>query len=203
MVLSHLILGFVTSYIGYTPPSMLNITASKIRIENNKKIALQFILGASSIVLFQVFLAVLLSSFLTEYPEIIIWVKKIAILFFALLSVIFIYKGIAKDKAEEVKHIKNGFLFGLSLSSINMFAIPFFAVAHSSFVMHGWAMSGITCTSFFGLGTVLGTFSILSSYLFLAQRFKNKIIRYSKYFNLLIGIITGIVVLYSIIKLYF
>ncbi|WP_299156042.1 hypothetical protein [uncultured Tenacibaculum sp.] len=203
MILSHLALGFVTSYIGYTPPSMLNITASKICIENNRKIAYQFAFGASVIVLLQVLLAVLLSTFINDYPQIIIWVKKIAIFVFAIISVTFIYKGISKTKQKESKPIKNGFFFGLSLSSVNMFAIPFFAVAHSSFVMHGWAMSGLICTSVFGIGTVLGTFAILSSYLFFAQKFENKLIEYSKYFTILIGLITGFIAIYSAIKLYF
>lgn len=203
MILSHLMLGFVTSYIGYTPPSMLNITASKIRIENNKKVARQFIWGASLVVLFQVFLGVLLSSFLNEYPELINWVKKIAVIIFSILSVVFIYKGLSKSTKKESKEVKNGFLFGLSLSSINMFSIPFFAIAHSSFVMHGWAMSGLTCTSVFGVGTVLGTFAVLSSYIFLAQKLQGKLLAYSKYFNVFIGLITGCVAVYSAIKLYF
>ncbi|OSY87095.1 hypothetical protein WH52_13620 [Tenacibaculum holothuriorum] len=203
MILSHLVLGFVTSYIGYTPPSMLNITASKITIENNKKVARQFIWGASLVVLIQVFLAVLLSSFLEEYPELINWVKKTAVVVFAILSVVFIYKGLSKSKEVTSKTIQNGFLFGLSLSSINMFAIPFFAIAHSSFVMHGWAMSGLTCTSVFGIGTVLGTFAILSSYIYLAQKLQGKLLSYSKYLNVCIGIITGFVAIYSAVKLYF
>ena len=92
MILSHLVLGFVTSYIGYTPPSMLNITASKITIENNKKVARQFILGASIVVLIQVFLAIILSSFLEEFPQLIVWVKKIAVIIFAVLSIVFFKK---------------------------------------------------------------------------------------------------------------
>ncbi|CAL2103896.1 conserved membrane protein of unknown function [Tenacibaculum sp. 190130A14a] len=203
MILSHLVLGFVTSYIGYTPPSMLNITASKITIENNKKVARQFILGASVVVLVQVFLAILLASFLDEYPQLINWVKKIAVLIFAILSVVFLYKGFNTPKERASKTVKNGFLFGLSLSSINMFAIPFFAVAHSSFVMHGWAMSGITCTSVFGVGSVLGTFAILSNYMFLAQKLQDKLLAYSKYLTICIGIITGFVAIYSAVKLYF
>lgn len=203
MILSHLVLGFVTSYIGYTPPSMLNITASKITIENNKKVARQFIWGASLVVLIQVFLAVLLSSFLEENPELINWIKKVAVVIFAILSVVFIYKGLSKSKGVTSKTVKNGFLFGLSLSSINMFAIPFFAIAHSSFVMHGWAMSGLTCTSVFGIGTVLGTFTILSSYIYLAQKLQGKLLAYSKYLNVCIGIITGFVAIYSAVKLYF
>lgn len=203
MILSHLILGFITSYIGYTPPSMLNITASKIYIENNKKAARQFIIGASLVVLFQFFLAVKISEFLTEFPQLIYWVQNIAIIIFLILSMLFIYKGISYPKLSEVKPVKNGFIFGLSLSSINMFAIPFFAITHSSFVMHGWTTTSFTCVSVFGIGAVLGTFAILSSYIFVAKKIENKLIAYANYFNLVIGIITGVVAIYSAIKLYF
>ena len=68
MILSNLVLGFVTSYIGYMSPSMLNITASKIRLEKNKSEARKFIFGVLLIVVFQLFLAVKLASFLNEFP---------------------------------------------------------------------------------------------------------------------------------------
>ncbi len=202
MILSHLILGFVTSYVGFTPPSMLNLTASRIYIENNKETAFQFIIGASIIVLFQVFLAVKISETLESYPQLIYWVQNLAIIVFAMLSLFFIYKGLSIPQERNVKPVKNGFIWGLSLSSVNMFAIPFFAVAHSFFVMHGWATSELTCTSVFGIGTVLGTFAVLSCYLFLAKKFETKLIAYSKYFTLFIGLITGSIAIYSVLKLY-
>lgn len=203
MILSHLALGFITSYIGYTPPSMLNITASKIRIENNKRIARQFILGASVIVLLQVIIAISLLAVVDDFPFLIIYIKKSAILVFAVLSFIFLKKAFSKTKPTHPKLIKNGFLFGLSLSSINMFAIPFFAIAHSSFVMHNWVSTNITCTSYFGIGTVLGTFVVLNNYVYLAQKWKSKLTSFTKYFNLIIGSITGFVAIFSAIKLYF
>ncbi|MEE4001189.1 hypothetical protein V1T75_12670 [Tenacibaculum sp. FZY0031] len=203
MILSHLILGFITSYIGYTPPSMLNITASKIYIENDKKVARQFVVGVSLIVLVQFFLAVLLTGFFEKFPKLIFWIQSVAIVVFSLLSVLFTYKGLSKPKHKTEKVIKNGFLFGMSLSSVNMFAVPFFAIAHSSFVMNGWAMPGFICTSIFGIGTVLGIIAVLSSYIFLAKKVKTKLIFYTQYFNLFIGIITGIVAVYFIVKLYF
>lgn len=203
MILSHLVLGFVTSYIGYISPSMLNITASKIYIENDKKVARQFIIGASATVFIQVFLAIKISEFLEKQPQIIHWIQSLGIVIFSILSIIFIYKALSNQKEQQIKTIKNSFLFGLSLSFINMFAIPFFAITYSSFIMYGWVTYGFVCTSLFGLGTVLGTFTVLSSYVFLAKKVEGEIITYTKYFNLFIGIITGLVAIYSIIKLYF
>lgn len=202
MILSHLILGFATSYIGYTPPSMLNITASKISVESNKKTAYQFIYGASLVVLLQVFIAIFISSLIDTNPEIILTIKKLAIIAFGILSILFIYKSISKKKEQKSIPIKNGFVFGISLSLVNLFSIPFFAITHSAFVMHGWAETGFSCISFFGIGSVLGTFAVLYSYVFLAQKFENKLILISKYANLIIGIIVGSVAIYSASNLY-
>ncbi|MCD9584089.1 hypothetical protein LVK03_03235 [Tenacibaculum maritimum] len=202
MILSHLVLGFVTSYIGYTPPSMLNITASKIYVENNKRVARQFIKGVSFIVLFQVFLAIKLSELIGKYPSLIVKIQSLGTAIFLILSIVFICKGLAVKEPSQVKSIKNGFIFGAFLSSINMFSIPFFAILHSSFIMYGWATSGIICTTMFGLGTVLGTFAVLYSYLFLTKKIRGRLLHYTKYFNLVIGIITGVVAIYSMIKLY-
>ncbi|WP_024740356.1 hypothetical protein [Tenacibaculum maritimum] len=198
MILSHLVLGFVTSYIGYTPPSMLNITASKIYVENNKRVARQFIKGVSFIVLFQVFLAIKLSELIGKYPSLIVKIQSLGTAIFLILSIVFICKGLAVKEPSQVKSIKNGFIFGAFLSSINMFSIPFFAILHSSFIMYGWATSGIICTTMFGLGT----FAVLYSYLFLTKKIGGRLLHYTKYFNLVIGIITGVVAIYSMIKLY-
>ncbi len=202
MIISHLLLGFATSYIGYTPPSMLNLTASRIRIENDKKAAYQFMYGASLVVLVQVFLAVSLPSLLKMNPEIISTIEKIVVFLFAILSFLFVYKGVSSQKKKTQKPIKNPFAFGISLSFVNLFSIPFFALTHSIFVMHGWAETGISCISIFGIGSMLGTFAILYSYVFLAQRFENTLKVYSKYTNLSIGIILGLVAFYSASNIY-
>ena len=202
MFFSHLLLGFLISYAGYTPPSMLNITVSKIRVENNKKAAYLFILGASLVVFFQFFLAVLITSILHKFPQLIYWIKNLAILIFSILSITFIRKG-TTSKNKNLQPKKNTFLFGLSLSFINMFAIPFFVVTYSFLSLKGFINTELNYIITFAFGIFLGVAALLSSYVFLAQKFKSKLVSYTNSLNILIGIITGFLAIYTGIKLYF
>ncbi|MGB1041921.1 MAG: hypothetical protein ACPGU6_00875 [Tenacibaculum sp.] len=203
MSLSHLILGFLTSYLGFAAPSMLNITASKIYLENNIKIARQYIVGVSFMVFFQVLIAIEIFKVINKHPQLISQIEKIATIVFAVLSIVFIRKGMLSKKQNKSKSIHNGFLFGLSLSFVNMFAVPFFTIACSYLVMNGWKMTSNTQTSLFIAGTVLGVFTILNNYVFLAKKVKSKLLLYTKYFNFLIGIITGVMAVYTAVKVYF
>ncbi len=203
MILSNLVLGFVTSYIGYMSPSMLNITASKIRLEKNKSEARKFIFGVLLIVVFQLFLAVKLASFLNEFPELIINIKKTAAIVFLILSFFFIKKGLSGGTSQNKKRIKNSFSLGVMLSLINMFAIPFFIVEYNFFIMYGWLMKTISSIIFFGLGSLLGVFLVLSSYIFLVNKFENSLLRVVKFFNVFIGVVMGLVASYSFLISYF
>lgn len=202
MFFSHLLLGFIISYAGYTPPSMLNITVSKIRVENNKKAAYQFVLGASLVVFIQFFLAVLITSVLHQFPQLIYWIKNIGVVVFSILSINFLQKGITSKK-KDFKSKKNCFLFGISLSFINMFAIPFFVVAYSFLSLRGFINTNLNYIIVFAFGIFLGVVALLSSYVFLAQKFKSKLIPYTNSLNIFIGIITGFLAIYTGIKLYF
>lgn len=203
MILSNLVLGFVTSYIGYMSPSMLNITASKIRLEKSKSEAHKFILGVLLIVVLQLFVSISLMSFLNKYPELIAYLKKFAAIVFFILSIVFIKKGLTKKTSENRVYIEDSFSLGMVLSLINIFAIPFFIVEYKFFLMYGWLMKTTSSTIFFGLGSVLGVFLVLSSYVFLVNKFENNLLRVTKYFNVFIGIVMGLVALYSFLISYF
>lgn len=203
MILLHFLLGFATAYIGYTPPSMLNLTAIKIGIENDKKAVYHFMYGVSLVVLIQVLLAIFLSSFIKMNPDILSTIEHTAIILFTIVSILFISKGMFPQKSKEYKAIKNSFVFGISLSSINVFSIPFFVIMYGVFAMNGWVETGIFSSSLFGIGSMLGTFSLLNSYVILAQRFEKSLSGFTKYINLSIGTILGLVALYSASNLYF
>lgn len=202
MFLAHLLLGFIISYAGYVPPSMLNITVSKIRVKNNKKSAYQFISGVSLVVFFQFVIAVLIVSSLKEIPQLIMWIQSVAIIVFLIVSVFFLKKGLSK-KEEKQNLTQNIFLLGVSLSTINMFAIPFFTISYSFLVLKGFVNTDLNCVITFAIGIFLGVIAVLSSYVFLAEKLKNKITIYANFLNVLIGMVTGFLAVYTSIKLYF
>jgi len=195
-------LGFSTSYLGTVTPSMLNITATKISIEKNKKTAINFSIGVSCIVLFQAFFALFFLKIIHSHPIVIETIQSISIIVFIILSLFFFRMAIQEQKEIATKkNIKNGFLTGIGLSLINMFAIPFYCGVGATFEMYGWLNLDIIDVSIFVVGSALGTYLILYHYVLLAEKIKPKLAAFSKYLNFILGSITGIVALVSLLKL--
>ena len=196
------LLGFISSYVGSISPSMLNITATKISIEKNKKTAIQFAIGVSVIVIFQTFFALLFLKVIHENPIILESIETAAIVVFSFLSIFFFRK--ARQEQQEIsseKSKRSGFITGMGLSIINMFSIPFYCGVGAVFNMHGWLELDTISVVSFTLGAVLGTYLILYSYILFAEKIKSKIARFSKYFNYILSAITGIVAVISLIKM--
>jgi threonine/homoserine/homoserine lactone efflux protein len=195
-------LGFSTSYLGTVTPSMLNITATKISIEKGKKTAIHFSIGVSLIVLFQAFFALLFLKVIYASPIILETIQSVSIIVFAGLSFFFFRTAIQEQKEVATKKsIKNGFLTGIGLSLINMFSVPFYCGVGAAFNLYGWLELDLISVSVFVLGSALGTYFILYHYVLLAEKIKPKIAKFSKYLNFVLGSVTGIVALISLIKL--
>ena len=202
---THLLLGFLVSYLGFMPPSMLNLTASKIFLEKDKKAAYQFTLGSAVVVFIQFFISYFIVTSITKFPNILFWIKNISIVLFAAISIYFLTKEIVKNKnpAKKQREHKNNFMYGISLSFINMFAIPFFAISYSLLKTEGFINAKKTSLLLFAIGISVGTIAIFCSYMFVIKKFKNKVVVNStRFFNPIIGVITGFFAIYSAVKLY-
>ena len=201
-MITHFFIGFLIAYLGFTPPSMLNLTAGKIFLEEDKKAAYQFVFGVSLVVFLQFCISYVIVSFVKESPEVLFWIKNFSIVVFTLVSVFFLRKGFSKENIDIQKKHKNNFLHGLKLSLINMFAIPFFALAYTLLINAGFIQTTISSTLLFALGLVFGTTAVLISYVLLIKKFKENVALFTKFINPVIGIITGFFAVYSTVKLY-
>jgi hypothetical protein len=68
-MISLFLLVFLFSFLGFTPPSVLNMTALKIRLNGDKKQFTQFTLGVSSIVFIQASLSIYLTENIAQNPN--------------------------------------------------------------------------------------------------------------------------------------
>ena len=194
--------GFFFSFVGSITPSMLNMTSLKISLEKGREAANKYALGISLIVSLQTYIAVILTKYIAENPSILETLDKIGIVIFILLSYYF-YKESKKDKinVEELKPKKeNPFLTGITLSSLNMFAIPFFCgtvILLDSFNLFIFEFIPILA---FVFGSVLGTFYILFLYGKFAKIIQQKTGKLTKDINIILSIITAFVAIITIIK---
>ena len=200
-------LGLIISIGGIIIPGMLNMTIAKISINENQKQALNFALGAVVVVFIQSFLGTYFAKFLDANPVFSEGLKKIGTFIFIGLTIAFTIMGFnAKKKKEiEVKIDKkrNRFLYGMALSSFNMFAIPWYALTSlmmSSKDLFHYDMISIIL---FSVSAAVGTYFVFYLYAKFFKLIEHKLTFIVQNINFLIAALTGIVAISSVYKMYF
>lgn len=196
------IFGFSASFIGMMTPSMLNMTTAKIRLQRGRLNAIKFALGASLVILLQVYLAILFTEYLKENPGFFEVLEKFALGIFVLLSLYFFkeYKKENQNTKGYEKKCNDTFVVGLFLSALNMFAIPFYygiTTILNNFGIFKFSQNNILL---FVVGSAIGSFILLILYSKYAYYFQSKLKRSSNYLNLVLSIITGILAVATFIK---
>ena len=96
-MVSLFLFGFLFAFLGYTPPSVLNMTALKIRLNGNQKEFTKFSLGVSLIIFLQVSLSIFLTDYINNNPDFLKILEKLGIAVLLGLSIYFFQK----DKKEK------------------------------------------------------------------------------------------------------
>lgn len=198
------LLGLVIAFIGLIPPSMLNMTTVKISALKGKVKAKYFALGASVTVFFQALLALLITKMLKENQYLLAYLKEIAAIIFLGLSVYFFKKAFSVNKETYTKKqlIKNNIVAGIVMSFLNMFAIPYYCATGSALNMAGLVKLDDLSILYFTFGATIGTFIILYLYSYVAQKMLHKIEHITNNINFILGGITGLVGLLTLINLF-
>lgn len=196
-------LGYISSFIGTTPPSMLNMTTAKITLKKTKKEGLKFALGVSSIVLIQAYIALIFASYIHNNSNFERYLQVVGIFIFIVLSVYF-YKQAVQESKQEVKSnkkFKNSFVVGLMLSTLNMFAIPFYCGVSSALNMFGLFEFNQANILLFVIGSALGTYSLLYVYASAAIKIQKKATLLTKNLNYILSGLTAFIALVTFIKI--
>jgi len=203
-VLLHLTFGFLASLIGVIPPGLLNMTAAKISISEGRKKAAIFALGVIVTVMIQTYVALLFARYLEMHPEIIDMLQKVALGIFICITGYFFF--IAKDtrlqNQEKRKTPKKGrFLLGVFLAALNLLPLPYWVYMSITFAAFGWfeftQMAILACV----IGSALGTLVMLVIYIQFFKRLEKKQKSQSINMNYIIGGITGVISIITLIKI--
>lgn len=199
-----LLSGFISAFIGITPPGLLNMTAAKISVKEGKRNAAWFVLGAVIIIFFQVFLAVLFAQIINVRPDIILLLREVGFGIFAVLTVYFLWFAkrpkIKKPKIKK-KSKKNRFFLGVLLSALNFFPIPYYvfvSITLSAYALFSFDISSVLT---FVTGAVIGSAVVFYFYISFFQKIENKTDYLTKHMNTIIGAITGLIAFVSLINI--
>ena len=96
-------LGFCIAFLAVIPPGLINMTAAKVSTQEGKNEALRFAFGASVVIFFQTFIAVLFARFINNHNEIVTTLQEIGIFIFTILSVYFFFIAKKPKKSKPIQ----------------------------------------------------------------------------------------------------
>lgn len=199
-----LFFGFIAAAVGITPPGLINMTAAKVSVKDGKNEAISFAIGATIIIFFQTFLALLFAKFIDSRPDIINMLQEIGLVIFVILTFYFFWKArkpkLVKEKIR-MRSKTSRFFLGMLLSVLNLFPIPYYVFVSVSLSAYGYFYFDQPSIYAFVLGVVFGSFSVFYFYILFFKKQEGKPSFLMNNVNYILGIITGIVSLVTLFKL--
>jgi threonine/homoserine/homoserine lactone efflux protein len=199
-----LVLGFFIACLAVIPPGLINMTAAKISLQEGKNEAISFAIGASVIIFFQTFIAVLFARFISNHQEIVSTLQEIGIFVFSLLSFYFFWiaKKPKKIKTDSrVKGKSNRFFLGMLLSTLNLLPIPFYVFASMTLAASGYFSFDKIPVAEFVIGVMIGSFTVFYIYIVAFKKIENKTEFLMRNINTIIGSVTTFMAVLTLFKL--
>lgn len=204
----HLIIslfsGFISAFIGITPPGLLNMTAAKVSMKEGKRNAFWFVSGAVVVIFIQVYLAVLFARIINARPDIILLLREVGFGIFGTLTMYFLW--IAKQpkiKQPKIKKQskKKRFFLGMLLSALNFFPIPYYVFVSISLYSYAVFSFDVTSVFTFVSGAVLGSLLVFYFYIAFFQKIEKKADYLLRNMNTIIGVITGLIAVITLVNI--
>lgn len=199
-----LFLGFVTSAIGIIPPGLINMTAAKVSILEGRTRAFVFASGAVTIIFLQTFLAVIFAKFIDTNPSVVLLLREVGLVIFTGLTVYFFLTSNKQKREEDDTHIKSKrsrFFLGMLLSALNFFPIPFYVFVSVTLASYGYFSFEKSFVYSFVFGSGLGAFFAFYCYIAFFKKMESKTEFLLKNMNYIIGSITGLVSVLTLINI--
>ena len=203
IILLPLLLGFIISFVGTMLPGLINMTAAKISLREGRTKAKNFAFGATVVVFLQTYIAVGFSKFINERPHVIALLQEVGLGIFVALTLYFLFfakKPKVKDKELKNKSKTGRFFFGMLLSALNFFPIPYYVFVSITLSTYGIFLFERLFLFLFVLGVVCGSYTVFYLYIFFFHRIQGKADFFMKNINYFIGSVTGLISILTLIK---
>jgi threonine/homoserine/homoserine lactone efflux protein len=197
-------LGLIIAFFGVIPPGLLNMTAAKISLKEGSNRGILFSIGVCVIVCFQTYLATIFAKYLSNHPEVIDILQRVALVIFVLITIYYLLLARKEPKPNVEVNVRSKhrrFFQGMLLSALNMFPIPYQAYMTITLASIGWLTFETYSIMAYVAGAASGTFVMLYIYIFFFDRVKNEKLTSQKNMNYFIGSITGIIAIVTLINI--
>lgn len=198
------LLGLSFAFVGVIPPGMLNMSAAKISLKEGHVRGFVFSIGVCIIVGFQTYLALIFAKYLSQHPDVVDVLKRVALVLFILISIYFFLLAKSDASPQEVdasKSKKSRFFQGIFMSALNVFPIPYQAYVVTTLLSYQLLSLDNPSVGTYVAGATSGTFIALYIYILFFDKIKNSKITSPKRMNYCIGIITAIVSITTLVSI--
>lgn len=198
------IAGLIIALVGVIPPGLLNMIAAKVSLKEGASSGIFFSIGVCVVVCIHALVAILFAGYLSQHQEVIEILQRVALVIFILITVYFFLLAQKQPKPNveaNIKSKKSRFFQGMLLSGLNMFPIPYHAYMAITIASFGWMTFDKISIASYVAGAAMGTFIMLYIYIFFFDRIKDKKFTSQKNMNYLIGSITGIISVVTLINI--
>lgn len=184
---------------------MLNMSAAKISLKEGHNRSFMFSVGVCIVVGLQTYIATTFAKYLNQHPEVTDILKRVALVIFVLISIYFFITAKKKstpiDLNNATKSKQSRLFYGMFLSSLNIFPIPFQAYVVMSLLSVGWLELDSNSIGAYIAGAVMGSFIGLYIYILFFDSIKNNSLITPKNMNYCIAFITMAVALITLVNL--
>jgi threonine/homoserine/homoserine lactone efflux protein len=197
-------LGLIFAFVGVVPPGLLNMTAAKISLKEGSNRGVLFSIGVCVIVSLQTYLAAIFAKYLSNHSEVVNILQRVAFVIFVLITIYYLLLARKQPKPNVEANIRSKhsrFFQGLLLSALNVFPIPYQAYMTLTLASFGWLTFEPYSIIAYVAGAATGTFVMLYIYIFFFDKIKNEKLTSQKSMNYIIGTITGIIAIFTLINI--
>jgi len=197
---------FSAAFMATVPPGLLNVNAAKISVEKGKANGIIYSLGVSTMIMVQAYIAVYISKFLYNNPEIIDILLKLALAVFAFFAVyFFVVAQLKKERPHKKVNLskKNSFLKGLLLAAVNLLTIPYYSGLNAMWNEAGWIKFEALDITTFVVAAGAGTFSVLYLYTFYFDKLETKTNHFSKNSNYILSALMLLLLSITLFRIFY
>lgn len=208
--MSHLLIlffaTFSAAFMATVPPGLLNMNAAKTSVEKGKLNGIVFSLGVSTMIMAQAYIAVYISKFLYNNPDVIDLLLKTAIVVFAFFAIYF-FVSAKRKKEKDFNTVnfskKNSFFRGSLLAALNLLTIPYYSGLNAMWNEAGWIKFQAQDIVTFVFAAACGTFAVLYLYVFYFNKLESKTKTFSKNSNYIISALMVILLVITLIRIFY
>ncbi len=200
----HLLFGIIAAILATSLPGLLNMYSAKISMNEGRKKAILFALGVTLAVLIETLIALVFARYLDKNPEIIAMLQKVVLGVFVSISIYFFFiaKDVRKESLKDRNNSKtNRFFLGFILSAINFLPIPYWVYMSITFSSFGWFVFSNLNILATVIGSSIGTFVVMGVYIWFFRPKENQRKLNKLNMNYLIGGVTTIISVITLIKI--